>query len=117
MKKQSELKNETVRSYSFLEDMYDDGFYPNHLVDKCKDILIELCFEIESTHPKDLDALYELTHAATLQINAMHDEFYENDSEIETTARDCISVDFTFIAASYGFEDADAGELVATRDW
>src|SRR3954470_24363031 len=117
MKKQPELKNETVRSYSFLEDMYGDGFYPNHLVDKCRDILIELCFEIESTHPKDLDALYEVTHAATLRFNAMHDELYENDSEINTNTRDCIGVDFTFIATSYGFEDADDEELIATRDW
>jgi hypothetical protein len=117
MKKLSELKNETVKSYSFLEDMYGDGFYPTHLVDECKDILIELCFEIERTHPKDLDALYELTHAATVKFNDLQDKFYENDSELETTARDCIGVNFTFIAASYGFEDADDEELIAPREW
>ncbi|MBO9202017.1 MULTISPECIES: DUF5713 family protein [Niastella] len=117
MKKQSELKNEDIWSYSFLEDMYVDDFYPNHLVDKCRDILIELCFDIERTHPKDLDELYALTHAATDKFNHMHDEFYENNSEIETTARDCISIDFTFIATSYGFADADSEELIATRDW
>jgi hypothetical protein len=117
MKKQSDLKNETVRSYAFLEDMYDDGFYPNHLVDKCKDILVELCFETERTQPKDLDEFYVLTHAATEEFNNLQHEFYENDSELETTARDCIGVNFTFIAHAYGFEDADEEELIAPREW
>jgi hypothetical protein len=117
MEKQSELKNEVVGTYAFLEHMYDDGYFPNHLVDLCKDILVELCFEIERTHPKDLDALYELTHAATDKFNHLQDAFYENDSEIETVARECIGENVAFIAASYGFEDADVEELIGTRDW
>jgi hypothetical protein len=43
--------------------------------------------------------------------------FYENDSEIETVARDCIGMDFEFIANAYGFENVDVEELIATRDW
>ena len=117
MKKQSELKNEIVGTYAFLEDMYDDDYFPNHLVDQCKEILVELCFEIERTHPKDLDALYVLTHAATDKLNNLQDAFYENDSEIETGARECIAENFEFIAVSYGFEDADVDELIGTRDW
>jgi len=46
----------------------------------------------------------------------LQEEFYENDSEIETAARECIAMDFEFIAKSYGFE-ADSEELIATRDW
>ncbi|EIG26584.1 DUF5713 family protein, partial [Neisseria sicca] len=41
----------------------------------------------------------------------------ENDSEIETVARDTIATDMEYIAQSYGFEDADIEELVAPRDW
>jgi hypothetical protein len=47
----------------------------------------------------------------------LQEEFYENDSEIETNARECIGADFDFVAKSYGFEDADMEELIATRDW
>jgi len=115
--KQVELNNETVRNYTFLKEMYDDSYFPNKLVDKGKDILVDLCFEIEQTQPKNLQQLYELTHSATDKFNDLQDDFDENDSEIETVARECIGKDFEFIATSYGFEDADIEELIATRDW
>ncbi|NML20693.1 hypothetical protein HHL16_07400 [Pseudoflavitalea sp. G-6-1-2] len=114
--KQEELKNNQIRSYSFLEEMYADPYFPDFLVDKGKAILIELCAQIEQQQPKDLDALYELSHAATDKFNELQEEFDENDSEIETAARDCIGMDFDFIARSYGF-DADMEELIGTRDW
>ena len=116
-KKQTDLKNEAIKNYSFLKEMYEESYFPNKLVDKGKSILVELCFEIEQKQPKSLDELYELTHAATDKFNDLQEEFYDNDSEIETVARDCIGTDFEFIAHSYGFEDADTEELIATRDW
>lgn len=96
--------------------MYDDYYFPNHLVDKGKSILVNLCFEIETKQPKTLQDLYTLTHLATEKFNDLQEEFYENDSEIETAARESIAEDFEFIANSYGF-DADIEELIATRDW
>lgn len=114
---QSALKNETISTYSFLKEMYEDDYFPRHLVDKGKAILIDLCYQIEQQQPKDLEALYQLTHAATDRFNELQEEFYENDSEIETVARDCIGMDFEFIATTYGFEDADTEELIGTRDW
>jgi hypothetical protein len=66
--------------------------------------------------PKDENELYVLTHAATNEFNRLAEEFDENESGIETAARDCIGVDFGFIAQAYGF-NADAEELIATRDW
>lgn len=114
--KQSELKNEAVRKYSFLAEMYQDSYFPDKLVDKGKAILLDLCFKIEQQQPNSLEALYNLTHAATEQFNALQEEFYENDSEIETVARDCIGADFDFIAKAYGF-NADIEELIANREW
>ncbi|WUT26394.1 DUF5713 family protein [Streptomyces sp. NBC_00691] len=38
-------------------------------------------------------------------------------SEIETVAREAIAEDFWRVASAYGFADADAEELIATRDW
>lgn len=115
--KQADLSNETTRNHPFLKGMYDDGYFPNNLVDKCKDILVDLCFQIEQSQPKSLDALYELTHAATNKFNDLQEEFDENESEIETVARECIAENFEFIAISYGFKEADIEELIATRDW
>jgi len=96
--------------------MYIGDYFPEFLVDKCKYVLINLCYEIENNTPRNLDELYELTHQATQYINDLEDEFFENDSEIETEAAECIALDFEYIAKSYGFE-ADIEELIATREW
>lgn len=114
---QTDLRNETVRNYSFLKEMYDDEYFPNKLVDKGAAILVNLCFQIEQNQPKHLDDLYELTHAATNKFNDLQEDFEDNGSEIETVARECIATDFEFIAASYGFKDADIEKLIETRDW
>ncbi|WP_033369808.1 DUF5713 family protein [Hymenobacter norwichensis] len=115
-KKQEDLKNELVRSYSFLKEMYEDSYFPSKLVDKGKAILVGLCFKIEQEQPKSLNELYELTHAATDKFNDLQEEFFDADSEIETGAREAIAEDFAFVAKAYGFE-ADIEELIATREW
>nr|WP_206535849.1 DUF5713 family protein [Proteus sp. ZN5] len=66
---------------------------------------------------KVLAELYILTQETTDLFNELAEEFYEEDSEIETVARECIAEDFGVIADGYGFEDADIEELIATRDW
>ncbi len=113
---QSELTNVKIKDYSFLECMYQDSYFPEFLVDKCKDILLQLCLEIESNKPNNLEELYKLTHSSTNKLNDLQNEFFENDSEIETGARECLAMDFEFIAKAYGFE-ADVEELIATREW
>jgi len=116
MKSQTDLSNPKVKNHTFLECMYNDPYFPNHLVDKCKNILINLSLQIENEKPEGLTELYALTHKATDQLNDLQEEFYENDSEIETAARECLAAEFEFISVSYGFE-ADIEELIATRDW
>lgn len=116
-KEQTHLNNEKIKTYQFLEEMYADSYYPKKCVDKGKEILIDLCFQIESSKPGNLDELYQLTHAATDKFNDLQDYFDENDSEIETVARESIGANFEFIAHGYGFEEADTEELIGTRDW
>ena len=111
------ITNEQIKNHPFLQGMYQDTYFPTHLVDKGRQILMHLCASIESTKPRSLDELYALTHASTEEFNALAGEFEDNDSEIETAARDCIGEDFRFIAKAYGFADADGEELIATRDW
>lgn len=98
------LQNETMRSYSFLEGIYEDDYFPNELVDKCKAILVELCGNIESSKPADLQGLYTLTKAATDKISALEDEFEASDSELEASAREVISIDLLEIAKNYGYK-------------
>lgn len=113
---QKDLKNEKMKDYVFLKEMYADSYFPKFLVDKVKTILIDLCFDIEKTSPKNLDELYTLTHAATIEINELQDDFFKYDSEIETGARESIGQDFEIIAKFYGF-NADTEEPIAPREW
>jgi hypothetical protein len=115
--KQIELKNAKMQSYTFLAEMYDDDYFPNFLVDKGKQILIDFCEAIEAEKLETLRDLYILSHAATEKFNDLEEDFEENDSEIETAARECIANDFYVIAQSYGFEAADIEELIAPRIW
>jgi hypothetical protein len=46
----------------------------------------------------------------------LQNEFFENGSEIESVARDCLAFNFEYIAISYGF-DAEIEMLIATREW
>jgi Family of unknown function (DUF5713) len=111
------ITNQTLQDYKFLDEMYKDGYFPDHVVDMGKAILIRLCEKIESEKPSDLEELYKLSHAATDEFNDLQSVFEENESELETAARDCIGGDFEQIAIAYGFTDADVEELIATRDW
>jgi hypothetical protein len=97
--------------------MYSDGYFPDHIVDRGKAILLGLCERIETEQPGDLAALYALTDVATEQFNALQADFEAAESEIETVAREVIAGDFQFIALAYGFADADVEELIAERDW
>ncbi len=110
------IMNKKLQEYPFLKDMYEDGYFPNTLVDKGRDILTTLCQTIEKEQPTTLKELYPLTHKATESFNSLAEEFEEHDSEIETAARETIALDFDTIARAYNFT-ADLEELIAPRDW
>lgn len=110
------IANDTLKSHEFLADMLKDTYFPKQLVQKGQKILARLCERIEAERPNDLEALYAITHASTEEFNALAEEFEDQDSEIETAARDCIGSDFAHIAKAYGF-DADIEELISPREW
>ncbi|MFI0512068.1 hypothetical protein RKD19_001222 [Streptomyces canus] len=107
------IGNQQVSGHPFLKALYRDDYYPDHAVDRGRDVLLRLCRRIEADRPADLAALYALTQAATEEFNALQDEEFD----IETVAREEIAEEFWFIARAYGFEDADVEELIGTRDW
>ncbi|MFF7047104.1 DUF5713 family protein [Streptomyces griseorubiginosus] len=107
------IDDQRVAAHPFLDALHRDGWYPDRAVDLGKQILLRLCASIEADRPADLAALYVLTQAATEEFNELQDD----DFDIETVAREEIAEEFWFIARTYGFEDADVEELIATRDW
>ncbi|MER7754772.1 DUF5713 family protein [Kitasatospora sp. NPDC097643] len=111
------ITNAKAAGHAFLRQLSNDSYYPAHVVDQGKAVLLRLCERIEAERPADLTALYALTHAATDEFNELQDAFEEAGSEIETVAREAIAEDFWFIASAYGFTGAGIEELIATRDW
>ena len=111
------VTNQQVSGHMFLRQMYADSYFPDHVVDRGRAILLRLCERIEAEQPSDLEALYALSQAATEEFNSLEAEFEAAGSEIETVAREVIAEDFWFVASAYGFKDAQVEELIATRDW
>ena len=108
--------NPQIKEHPFLKEMFEDDYFPDFLVEKVKAILVGLCVRIEKEKPEDVSDLYDLAHEATEEINGLMEEFEDNDSDLETAARETIAADFEFVATTYGFE-ADVEELIAPRDW
>ncbi|MGA4837778.1 DUF5713 family protein [Streptomyces sp. G45] len=111
------ITNPQVAEHAFLRLLYASSYFPDHVVDKGRAVLLRLCERMEAERPKDLAGLYALSHAATEEFNLLEAEFAAAGSEIDTVAREEIAEDFWFIATAYGFADADAEELIAPREW
>ncbi|MGG8410267.1 DUF5713 family protein [Streptomyces sp. 12297] len=111
------ITNEQLAGHAFLRSMYEDPYFPDHVVDRGRAILLRLCERIEAAQPPDLQALYALTQVATGEFNLLEAEFEAAGSEIETVARESIAEEFRLVATAYGFTDADTEELIAGRDW
>ncbi len=110
------ITNERLAGYTFLALLYEDEYFPDHVLDRGTAVLRALCERIEAERPADLAALYALTAVATEAFNDLEAAF-EEGSEIETVAREEIGEAFWVIATAYGFADADPEELIARREW
>ena len=108
--------NAAVLAYDFLSGMRGDDYFPDHLFERGRQILLDLCAAIEAQRPSG-EAVYALTHEATERFNELALAFEEADSEIETFARDEIATDVEFILATYGHGELDLEEALAPRDW
>lgn len=102
-------------SYEYLKDMYNDTYYPKHLVDKIKDeILKVVAFIEEDGHSNDeIQAKFDIMTDA---INDLQEDFEDADSEIETVARDSIGTTVADILEHYKI-DIDAEDAIGKRDW
>lgn len=75
------------KNYKLLKEMYQDGYFPDFLVDKVKAELQKVIDLLEKGET-DREAVQEKLDEAVCAINDLQEEFEENDSEIETVARD-----------------------------
>ena len=102
-------------NYKLLDEMYQDEYYPDFLVDKEKEELQKVIRLLESGET-DVGAVQKILDEAVCGINDLQEEFDENDSEIETVARDCIGVTVAYILEWFGIP-IDIEEAIRERDW
>ncbi|MBD5106611.1 MAG: hypothetical protein HDT41_06500 [Lachnospiraceae bacterium] len=101
--------------YKLLEEMYEDGYFPDFLVDKIK-VLVQSVIDFLETGERDLEKIQEKFDEMTLAINDLQEEFEENDSEIETVARDCIGETVGYILQWFDI-NIDVEDAIGERDW
>lgn len=102
-------------NYKLLDEMYQDDYYPAFLVDKVKDEIQKVIGLLESGET-DTEVVQEKLDEAVLAINDLQEEFDENESEIETVARDCIGVTIDYILKWFDIP-IDMEEAIRERDW
>ena len=102
-------------NYKLLDEMYNDDYYPTFLVNKVKDELQKVIDLLESGDT-DIEVVQEKLDEAVCGINDLQEEFDENDSEIETVARDCIGVTVAYILEWFDIP-IDIEEAIRERDW
>ena len=102
-------------NYKLLDEMYQDDYYPAFLVDKVKDEIQKVIDLLESGET-DTEVVQEKLDEAVLAINDLQEEFVENESEIETVARDCIGVTIDYILKWFDIP-IDMEEAIRERDW
>ena len=102
-------------SYLLLNEMYQDEYYPNFLVDKVKTELQKVIGLLESGE-SGIEVIQEKLDEAVHGINDLQEAFEENDSDIETVARECIGAAVTYILAWFDIP-IDIEEAIRERDW
>ena len=101
-------------NYKLLDEMYQDDYYPAFLVDKVKDELQKVIALLESGET-DTEVVQETLDEAVCGINDLQEEFDENDSEIETVARECIAATVAYILEWFGIP-IDTEEAIRERN-
>jgi len=102
-------------NYTLLADMYRDGYFPDFLVDKVKDLVQNVIAYLE-TGEQDLERIQNQFDEMTLAINDLQEEFEENDSELETVARDSIGETVEYILKWFHI-DLDVEDAIQEREW
>lgn len=95
--------------------MVKDDYYPQFLVEEIKELIIPVISLLENGE-MDRDIIQSKLDEMTLAINDLQEKFEENDSEIETIARDSIAVTIGHIIDWFHI-DIDMETALRERDW
>ena len=82
----------------------------------CYARFIQKVIDLLESGETDTEVVQEKLDEAVLAINDLQEEFYENESEIETVARDCIGVTVDYILKWFDIP-IDMEEAIRERDW
>ena len=77
---------------------------------------IEKVIDLLESGENDIEVVQETLDEAVCGINDLQEEFDENDSEIETVARECIAATVAYILEWFGIP-IDTEEAIRERDW
>lgn len=102
-------------NYRILEDMYQDSYFPDFLVDKIKTLMQPVINCLENGE-RNIETIQGKLDEMTYAINDLQEEFEENDSEIETAARDSIGETIAYILQWFEI-DIDVEDAIAERNW
>lgn len=102
-------------NYILIEDMVNDNYYPKFLVEKIKELLVSVISVLEGGET-DTEIIQAKLDEMTCAVNDLQEEFEENDSEIESVARDSIAVTIEYILEWFGI-DIDVETALRERDW
>lgn len=101
--------------YILLEELYEDSFYPDFLIDKIKYLLEDFINFVEQK-PKNMadvgDKIYDLIQNA----NSLQYEFLDNDSEYDNIARECLIRILEYIIQWFHLS-INLEEALAEREW
>ena len=102
-------------NYQMLAERYQDDYYPDFLVDKISALLRKVIALLENDET-DLKVIQSALDEAVEGINDLQAEFDENDSEIETVARDTIGETVAYILEWFDI-NIDIEDAIGARDW
>ena len=102
-------------NYQMLAEMYQDDYYPDFLVDKISALLRKVIALLENDET-DLKVIQSALDEAVEGINDLQAEFDQNDSEIETVARDTIGETVAYILEWFDI-NIDIEDAIGARDW
>ena len=101
--------------YILLEELYEDSFYPDFLIDKIKYLLEDFINFVEQK-PKNMadvgDKIYDLIQNA----NSLQYEFLDNDSEYDNIAREYLIRNLEYIIQWFHLP-INLEESLAEREW
>ena len=102
-------------NYKLLDAMYQDGYFPNFLVDKVRNEIQKVIALLEEGE-RGAAVIQQKLDEVVCAINDLQEEFDENGSEIETAARDSIGETVEHILVWFDI-DIDIEEALRERDW